>query len=54
MSSDKPIRISENSMNLVNLASIKLEITSKKNILDILIREGAKSKGIQLKENLKN
>ena len=47
MYTDSSIRISEQSMNLINLASKQLEITSKKNVLEILVREGAKAKGIK-------
>jgi len=53
MSTDYPIRISTEAGNIVDLASKQLEITSKKNVLTILIKAGAQAKGIKLEAQKK-
>lgn len=42
------VRLSNESITLIKLVSEKLDIKSKPNVADILIKEGAKSKGVSL------
>ena len=49
-----PIRITPESWDLVLKACDKFEITSKKNVVSILIKAGAEAKGIKLDGGKKN
>lgn len=43
-----PIRIPKESMKIVEATCVKLEITNKTDVIRILIKAGAKAKGIKV------